>query len=140
MRRRYKTRPGAYVILPRAGGFILTQQADPGPEVQLPGGGIDPGEHVLPALHREVAEETGWTIARARKFRSFRQFTYMPEYDIWAEKICHVYVAHPVRQIGPPAEAGHSVLWLDGSSATEAIVSKGARAVLADYLARASGL
>ncbi|MEL7027078.1 MAG: NUDIX hydrolase [Pseudomonadota bacterium] len=140
MRRRYKLRPGAYVILPRAGGFVLTQQDDPGPEVQLPGGGIDPGEHVLPALHREVAEETGWSIARVRKFKTFRQFTYMPEYAIWAEKICHVYVAHPARQLGAPTEAGHSVLWLDPINAIEAIGSAGGRAALADYVSRASGM
>lgn len=126
------------MILPRAGGFILTQQDDPGPEVQLPGGGIDPGEQVLPALHREVAEETGWSITRVRKFGSFRQFTYMPEYAIWAEKICHVYVAHPARQIAPPAEAGHSVLWLDPINAIDAIASPGGRQILSDYLSRAS--
>lgn len=140
MRRRYKTRPGAYVILPRAGGFILTQQDEPGPEVQLPGGGIDPGEQVLPALHREVAEETGWSITRVRKFASFRQFTYMPEYAIWAEKICHVYVGHPARQLGPPSEAGHSVLWLDPISAIEAIASPGGRTILSTYLARTSAM
>lgn len=140
MQRRYKTRPGAYVILPKAGGFILTQQDDPGPEVQLPGGGIDPGEQVLPALHREVTEETGWTIARMRKWSVFRQFTFMPEYEIWAEKICHIYVAHPVRQIGPPTEAGHTVLWLDARSAVAAIASPGSSATLSDYVSRTSGI
>ena len=41
---KYTRRPGAYVILIREGSILLTHQAEPTPEFQLPGGGIDPGE------------------------------------------------------------------------------------------------
>ena len=34
--------------------MLATHQAEPVPEFQLPGGGIDQGEHPIPALHREV--------------------------------------------------------------------------------------
>jgi 8-oxo-dGTP diphosphatase len=90
---RYTRRVGAYAILPRDGALLLTHQEEPGPEVQLPGGGIDPGESPIQALHREVFEETGWRIARPRRLGAFRRFTYMPEYDLWAEKLCLIYVA-----------------------------------------------
>ena len=60
---RYTTRAGVYAILPRGGKLLLTYQGDPHFEVQLPGGGIDPGESPLRALHREVFEETGYRIA-----------------------------------------------------------------------------
>ncbi len=93
----YKPRPGAYALLPRGRDVLLTHQDKPIPEFQLPGGGIDPGESPLAALHREVREETGWSIASPRKIGAFRRFVYMPEYDLWAEKICHIYIAHPVR-------------------------------------------
>ena len=43
--------------------ILATHQAEPVPEFQLPGGGIDRGEHPIAALHREVYEETGWKIA-----------------------------------------------------------------------------
>src|SRR6056297_795069 len=43
--RAYTRRPGAYAILPRAGSLLLTFQAEPLPELQLPGGGIDAGEN-----------------------------------------------------------------------------------------------
>ena len=59
----YRRRPGVYAILLRGDDILLTHQAEPDNEFQLPGGGIDPGEHPLPALHREVMEETGWRIA-----------------------------------------------------------------------------
>lgn len=125
------------MILPRAGRILLTRQAEPEPEIQLPGGGIDRGEQPIPALHREVMEETGWSISQVRKFKVYRRFAYMPEYKVWAEKLCHVYVAHPVQPIGPPTEAGHLAVWLDPDLALGMLASPGDRAVLADYLSRA---
>ncbi len=61
----YTPRPGAYVILQRGHDLLLTVQDGTRlehPEIQLPGGGIDAGEQILPALHREVMEETGFEV------------------------------------------------------------------------------
>ncbi len=69
---RYRLRTGVYAILPRRGRLLLTWQFDDKPELQLPGGGVDPGEQPLSALHREVFEETGWRIARPRCLGAFR--------------------------------------------------------------------
>ncbi|KQI73591.1 NUDIX hydrolase [Loktanella sp. 5RATIMAR09] len=129
---RYKLRPGVYAILPRAGKLLCTYQGDPHFEVQLPGGGIDPGEHPLNALHREVFEETGWRIAAPRKLGAFRRFTFMPEYDLWAEKLCHIYLARPVRPHGPPSEPGHLALWLSVEEALAELYNDGD----ADFVAR----
>lgn len=109
---RYTPRPGAYVLACRGGDVLLTFQAEPAPEFQLPGGGIDEGEAPLAALHREVMEETGWRIAAPRKVAVMRRFVFMPEYDLWAEKVCHIYRAHPVRVIAAPTEPGHSAHWV----------------------------
>ena len=128
----YRVRPGAYAILPRDGALLLTWQGGMHNEVQLPGGGIDPGEHPLRALHREVYEETGWTIARPRRLGAFRRFAYMPEYDRWAEKICHVYLAHPVRRLGPPVEPDHSAIWMPPEVALATVANTGD----ADFIAR----
>jgi 8-oxo-dGTP diphosphatase len=129
---RYKLRPGVYAILPRAGKLLCTYQGDPHYEVQLPGGGIDHGEHPLNALHREVFEETGWRIAAPRKLGAFRRFTFMPEYDLWAEKLCHIYLARPVRPHGPPSEPGHMALWLSVDEALTELYNDGD----ADFVAR----
>jgi 8-oxo-dGTP diphosphatase len=128
---RYRRRPGVYAILARDGQVLLTHQADPVPEFQLPGGGIDKGEPLLTALHREVYEETGWRIAPLRRLGAFRRFTYMPEYDLWAEKLCAVFLARPVRALGPPLEAGHSVRWMAPGAALEVLGNPGDRAILA---------
>src|SRR6056297_2979279 len=126
----YRMRPGAYAILPRGRRVLVTHQAAPVPELQLPGGGIDPGEQPLQALHREVFEETGWLIARPRRIGAFRRFAYMPEYDRWAEKIAHLYVARPVRQLGPPTEPGHAPVWLAPDEAIRRVANDGERAAL----------
>lgn len=134
--RRYRLRPGAYAAIVAGGQVLLTHQAEPVPEFQLPGGGIDPGEHALPALHREVMEETGWTMRPLRRLGAFRRFTYMPEYDLWAEKLCTVYLARPGRRVGPPSEAGHRAVWMPFGQALRHLGNDGDRM----YLARLAGL
>ena len=129
---RYEYRPGVYAILPKGENLLLTHQADPFDEIQLPGGGIDPNEHPIAALHREVYEETGWTIANPRRIGAHRRFCFMPEYDKWAEKVCHIYIAKPVKKRSEPLEAGHTALWLHQSDAIHLVNSEGSRAFLAN--------
>jgi 8-oxo-dGTP diphosphatase len=128
---RYTKRPGAYAILPRDGKILVTYQALPHDEIQLPGGGIDPGEGAIQALHREVFEETGYRIANPRRLGVFRRFVFMPEYDIFAEKVCHIYLAMPVRPHGPPTEPGHVAVWMDPRVALAELYNDGD----ADFLA-----
>jgi len=125
--KRYQMRPGVYAILPLGQNLLLTHQAEPTPEFQLPGGGIDPGESPITALHREVREETGWRISSPVKLGAFRRFTYMPEYDLWAEKLCHIYIARPVRALGDPTEAGHIAIWMDAQNAALKLAGDGDR-------------
>ena len=122
---RYIQRPGAYAILPRDGKILVTYQADPHFEFQLPGGGIDAGEGAIQALHREVFEETGYRIANPRRLGAFRRFTYMPEYDLFAEKVCHIYLAFPVRPHGHPTEPGHIAVWMEPDVALAELYNDG---------------
>jgi 8-oxo-dGTP diphosphatase len=126
--RRYQIRRGVYAILPYGDALLLTHQAEPEPEFQLPGGGIDSGEHPITALHREVMEETGWKIARPRHIGAFRRFVFMPEYDLWAEKLCLVYRADPVLRLGDPTEAGHEDHLIPIEEAFELLENPGDRA------------
>lgn len=130
----YVARPGVYALLPRNGSVLLTFQAEPLPELQLPGGGIDPGETPLAALHREVLEETGWRIAAPRRIGAYRRFTYMPEYALWAEKICVVYVARPVRRQSAPVEPGHLAVWTPRDDAAHLLASSGDAALAERWL------
>lgn len=133
---RYRWRTGVYAILPRNGQILLTWQDDPHFEFQLPGGGVDSDESLIQALHREVLEETGWRIGRARKLGVFRRFTHMPEYDQWAQKVCHIYMARPVVCLGPPSEPAHVPVWGSAADANRLLGNDGD----ASFLARAAGL
>lgn len=108
--KRYQHRRGAYAIALIGDGVLLTVKHAEMPELQLPGGGIDAGESPLQALHREVMEETGWRIADARHIGAYRRFTYMPDYDQWAEKVCTVYLARAIRPLGEPTEMDHTAM------------------------------
>lgn len=130
----YRLRAGVYAILARGDRVLVTHQTDPVPEFQLPGGGIDQGEQPIPALHREVREETGWRIAVTRRLGAFRRFTYMPEYRLWAEKLCTIYLARPVRRLGPPTEAGHHAVWMPARDALDLLGNAGDRAMLGRFL------
>ncbi len=132
---RYRRRPGVYAVLLDGDAVLTTFQEDPIPEFQLPGGGIDPGEQPIAALHREVFEETGWKVRIGRRLGAFRRFTFMPEYDLWAEKVCTIYLARPVRRLGPPTEAGHEAVWMSASEALLRLGNAGDRAMLARALA-----
>jgi 8-oxo-dGTP diphosphatase len=116
---RYTNRAGVYAVILDGRDVLLTEQAEPRPEIQLPGGGIDPGEGALRALHRECFEETGWRIAVERRLGAFQRYAYLPEYDLWARKVCHVFLARAVRRHGPPREPGHRALWTPIETAAE---------------------
>jgi len=132
--RRYPPRPGAYVIIDAGDGLLATFQDNPWPELQLPGGGVDPGEHPLGALHREVMEETGYRIHGVRRLGMFHRHTFMPDYGRFAHKQCHVYAARLGRRIGEPTEPGHSAVFLPWAVALDRLAVSGDRHFVARYL------
>jgi 8-oxo-dGTP diphosphatase len=129
----YTRRPGVYAILHRNGEVLLTHQAVPSSEIQLPGGGIDAGENPIAALHREVYEETGWHMALQFKFGTFRRFAFMPEYNLWAEKICTIYVGRPTMQMSAPTEPDHMPLWMPAKNAASVLGNPGDRAMMESF-------
>ena len=135
-RQRYRRRPGVYAILSRGGKVLLTHQSDPIPELQLPGGGLDPGEAPLRALHREVLEETGWTIGAARLLGRYRQFGYIPEYSLWAEKMCSIYIARPISRVSVPLHSEHTAVWMPPRKAVDQLTNAGDRTFVQEMLSK----
>jgi 8-oxo-dGTP diphosphatase len=131
---RYVPRPGVYAIIDAGDGLLATFQEEPRPELQLPGGGIDPGESPLVALAREVMEETGYAIHGIRRLGMFHRFTYMPEYDLHAQKQCHIYAARLGRRMSDPTEPGHTAVFLPWPTAVERLAVSGDRHFVARWM------
>jgi 8-oxo-dGTP diphosphatase len=135
--RPYRNRIGVYAIVVGAGGRLLCvrQETPSKSELQLPGGGVDPGEHPIPALHRELREETGWVVGPPRRIGAFQSFPWLWDNRYWARKVHLVFLARAVRQDGPPREPGHHPLWLAPETAAERLDVPGDRAMVARALA-----
>lgn len=132
-KQRYILRPGAYAILHVGTQVLLTFQESPKPELQLPGGGIDKGEQTLPALHREIQEETGWRATKLRRLGVYKRFVYMPDYDLWAEKHCTIFTGRPVRDLKTPLEESHLAVWSSAAEAADLLANDGDRYFLKSY-------
>ena len=130
--RPHRTRRAVRVVVTDGDSVLLFADTDPGVPGSrwwvTPGGGIDPGESPLAALHREVREETGWTIGEPRWLGAYRRYCYMPDYGFWAEKLCNVWLARPILRHGPPSEPGHEARWLPLAGVEALLPEPGMRA------------
>ena len=126
--RPWRRRRGAYGVILGPRGLLLVEERG---ELQLPGGGIDPGEGPIAALHREVREETGWRIAGLRRLGAFQRFVWMPDYDMWGHKVQAIYTARAVARLGPPLEPDCTPVWMAPGEAAFRLDIAGDRAMVA---------
>lgn len=129
----YLDRPGVYSVILRGGEALLAEQNG---DLLLPGGGIEKGESVLQALHREVWEETGWAVAPVRRLGVYARYCWLAEEAYWSRKVAHIYLCRPVRRISAPKEPDHSPVWMDGATALHLLDADGERV----FMARALGV
>jgi 8-oxo-dGTP diphosphatase len=97
----------AYITRKRQGQMellVFTQRGIPEAGLQVPGGGIEPGEPYLDALHREIAEESGLTeLGRITPLCDYVFYSPVMEQDT------HCYVYHVEAADGLPDTWEHLV-------------------------------
>jgi 8-oxo-dGTP diphosphatase len=81
-------------------------------------------------------EETGYAIHGIRRLGMFHRFTYMPEYDLHAQKQCHIYTARLGPRRSEPTEDGHSAVFLPWEVACERLAVSGDRHFVAHWMKR----
>ena len=130
----YKTRISVYGVISVGKKVLLTDQDEE--EIQLPGGGVDSGEQKYHALVREVLEETGWKIKPIRHVGTYQRYVFMPEYKLWAHKICHIYYCRGIYPLSEPLEKGHVPILTTPDLAIKLLQNQGDK----DFLKRCLGL
>ncbi len=125
---KYRIRVSVYGIIFVGNKILLTDQD--GEEIQLPGGGVDQGEHKIHALIREVREETGWKINPIRHIGSYQRFVFMPEYALWAQKICHIYYCKGIYPLSNPLEKSHIAILTTPDLAVKLLNNQGDKSFL----------
>jgi hypothetical protein len=73
-----------------------------------------------------------------RRLGMFHRFTYMPEYDLHAQKQCHIYTARLGPRRSEPTEDGHSAVFLPWEVACERLAVSGDRHFVAQWMQAAS--
>ncbi len=113
-----RERPGAYAVLVDASWRVAVVTVG-GQGPWLPGGGIEAGESPEQALHRELREETGFTVEVLHPLGVLGQ--YLEHRGRWWNKVCHLWVCRPLEHAGA-LEADHVVHWLAPTRARDRLV------------------
>lgn len=117
---RPRFRPGAYgVVYSEDRRNVLLVRGWEG--LFLPGGGIDPGETVEQTLHREMREETGWSIRVLAKLGSASEFTHETRRNERLEKHGHFFLCALIERVGPRIEPDEIPRWVPVDEAVNAL-------------------
>ena len=132
--RDHKPRPGAYGIVVDARRRLLVVEEFG--RLYLPGGGIDPGETPEQALHREFAEETGYTVTIEALIGEAREFVAdeMPGVAAAFNKHCYVFAVRLVGGTGVPAIDTNRPGWMPVARALEALSNESHRWAVSRFL------
>ncbi|MFC4353105.1 NUDIX domain-containing protein [Fodinicurvata halophila] len=107
----YTCRPGAYGIAWDDQRRLFLVRTPDG--LEIPGGGIEPGETLEQALRREFVEETGYELEGVEPYLSIRQYLTKPLEDKFYDKYPTFFLIALGRRLGPPLESDHEPCWIE---------------------------
>lgn len=116
----YVLRPGSYAVIADHAARIALVVTPAG--VYLPGGGQEPGESALQALHREALEECGLTLRVVSPIGAADEFVFAEQESQYFCKRCSFYQAEALAQ-GRANESDHTLTWVPCSDAIRKLTS-----------------
>lgn len=120
--RTYADRPAAFGILERDGRIAVVRIAKPDGAtwIDLPGGGVDPGETSEEGVVREYGEEAGLKVMVRESFALADQFFVNTDGEAWNNRSAFFVLDLVAPDAGLKVEEDHTLDWL---SPPEAIAS-----------------
>lgn len=118
----YTDRPAAFGILERDGQIaaVRIEKPDGATWIDLPGGGVDPGETPEQGVVREFGEEAGLRVSVREPLTQADQFFVNTEGEAWNNRSAFFILDLVAPDAGLKIEDDHTLIWL---SPLEAIAS-----------------
>lgn len=112
--RTYADRPAAFGILERDGqvAVVRIEKPDGAVWVDLPGGGVDPGETPEQGVVREFGEEAGLKVAVRASFALADQFFVNTEGEAWNNRSAFFTLDLEADDSSLKIEEDHTLIWL----------------------------
>lgn len=115
----YRRRPGAYAVILAPDGKVALVQGKG--DFHLPGGGLEPGEDALTALHRETREETGLVIEDPTWLGAADQILSPTGGTAWV-KACTYYLVTRYQEGSDITPPEHELSWATPADAAERLL------------------
>ncbi len=108
------TRRAARAVLFNAAGQVAVMHFTATGSYKLPGGGMDEGEDIIAALHREIREETGYEITDIKELGEVVEYRYY----CGMHQVSYCYTATATQFVGTQLtqkeqDGGMEVQWFD---------------------------
>ncbi|MBA4012227.1 MAG: DNA mismatch repair protein MutT [Phenylobacterium sp.] len=112
--RSYVDRPAAFGILERNGqiAVVRIEKPDGAAWIDLPGGGVDPGETPEEGVVREFGEEAGLKVVARDSFALADQFFVNTEGEAWNNRSAFFVLDLDGDGVAVKVEDDHTLVWL----------------------------
>ena len=106
----YTPRPSAHVVLfDQHGRIFVVRHAT---KYFLPGGGVEGGESVEDALHREIREEIGWSVKIGVQLDTAGEYVHIVKEGSYINKVGHFFLGEIVDTSCGGTELDHEPMWV----------------------------